>query len=84
VPRVPKYPVSQLVTWELDEYRTALETALTRAPDESADHQLITTRLAEVAGEQDERAHVFDLPARWSGDDGDAGYVPVDGENVSR
>jgi hypothetical protein len=70
VPKVPKYPVGMLVTWELGEYRARLEDALTRAPEGSADRQLVSTRLAEAVREQDERGRVFGIPAR--------GRVPFD------
>ncbi|HEY1627608.1 MAG TPA: hypothetical protein VGG16_27845 [Streptosporangiaceae bacterium] len=67
VPRPPKHPVGLLATWELGQYRARLEDALTRAPEGSAERQLITTRLAGVTAEQDERAHVFDIPGKWAG-----------------
>jgi hypothetical protein len=56
VPKLPPHPVDQLATWQLRDYRTALESALADAPEGfSADHTLIERRLAEVIKEQKDR-----------------------------
>jgi len=65
IPRLPKYPLNQLVTYEISQYRAALEAALEHIADGSADHLLITRRLEEVIAEQDSRAGVFKVPRTW-------------------
>jgi hypothetical protein len=55
VPKLPPHPVDQLATWQLRDYRTALESALPNAASGSADKTLIERRLAEVTAEQTER-----------------------------
>ena len=55
VPRVPPHPIDQLTGTELARYRTQLETALAAAKAGTADHTLITRRLAEVTSQQTER-----------------------------
>ena len=57
VPRVPPHPLDGLATWQLRDYRTALESALADAPEGSSDRTLIQRRLAEVTAEQAERAN---------------------------
>jgi hypothetical protein len=66
VPKPPPHPVDQLVTWQLRDYRTALESALPDAPEGSADRTLIQRRLAEVAAEQEARTAATGLPATWA------------------
>jgi hypothetical protein len=58
IPKLPPYPVGELATWQLRDYRAELETALAGAAAGSADHQLIRRRLAEVTTEQAERVQV--------------------------
>jgi hypothetical protein len=56
VPPLPPHPVDQLATWQLRDYRTALESALADAPEGfSAGRTLTERRLAEVIKEQTER-----------------------------
>jgi hypothetical protein len=59
VPRLPAHPVGELVTWELDRYRAALESALGTAAEGSAEHTLITMRLKAVTVEETARARRF-------------------------
>lgn len=60
----PRWPVPQLVTFELRDYRQRLEQALAGLPEQSADREVIQQRLAEVIGEQDERARARQRPPR--------------------
>jgi hypothetical protein len=55
VPKAPPHPLDGLATWQLRDYRAALENALTSTPQNSADRTLIEKRLAEVTAEQTER-----------------------------
>jgi hypothetical protein len=59
VPKVPPHSLDGLATWQLRDYRAALEAALPAAPHDSADRALIEKRLAEVTAEQAERISVF-------------------------
>lgn len=67
VPRPPKWPVNQLVSFELRDYRRKLETALAAFPEVSAEHQVCAGRLAEVVSEQEVHAGCTSLPAGWDG-----------------
>jgi len=55
VPKLPPYPIGELATWQLRDYRTALETALPKAAAGSADAILIRRRFDEVLAEQRDR-----------------------------
>jgi hypothetical protein len=59
VPKAPPHPLDGLATWQLRDYRAALESALPGAPHDSADRTLIEKRLAAVIAEQEERVNVF-------------------------
>lgn len=59
VPKLPPHPLDGLATWQLRDYRAALESALPGAEEGSADRVLIERRLAEVSAEQKERTSVF-------------------------
>lgn len=54
----PAHPVDGLATWQLRDYRNALESALADAPEGSSDRTLIQRRLAEVTAEQAERLNM--------------------------
>jgi hypothetical protein len=66
VPRKPKYPPAQLATFELRDYRAALETALADVPPDSADRTVIRNRLLAVVGEQADRARKPEPMGAWS------------------
>jgi hypothetical protein len=51
VPKCPPHPLDGLATWQLRDYRAALESALPGAPYGSADRTLIEKRLAAVIAE---------------------------------
>ena len=55
VPELPPHPLDGLATWQLRDYRGALESALPGAAIGTADRTLIERRLADVAAEQAER-----------------------------
>jgi hypothetical protein len=59
VPKTPPHTLDGLATWQLRDYRAALESALPDVPQDSADRTLIEKRLAEVTAEQKERINVF-------------------------
>jgi DNA-binding XRE family transcriptional regulator len=61
IPRAPKYPVDALATWELRDYRRALESALASVPEDSAERVVIRNRLIAVVGEQADRTKVTDV-----------------------
>jgi hypothetical protein len=61
----PQYPLHQLVTFELRDYRAELEQALARTPEQAADRQLLGQRLTEVIREQESRAAPADT-GRWA------------------
>lgn len=56
IPRAPQDTLEKMVTYELRDYRAALENALTKAPQGSAERTIIRNRLLKVVGEQAERA----------------------------
>jgi hypothetical protein len=64
VPKTPKYPPAQLASYELRDYRKALETALASAPEDSADRVIIRNRLLAVVAEQAERKQAT-VPEGW-------------------
>jgi hypothetical protein len=53
----PKWPIDQLVTFELRDYREDLEHALAELPDhvQSAEREALQQRLTEVISEQELR-----------------------------
>ncbi len=51
----PEWPVGQLATFELRDYREELEQALDGLPGESAERDQLQQRLAEVISEQESR-----------------------------
>jgi hypothetical protein len=53
--RKPDYPLAQLVTFELRDYRDQLERALTDTPAQSPERRELTELLADVIREQDSR-----------------------------
>jgi hypothetical protein len=61
--RKPEWPVDELVTWELREYRAKLESAVAALPDQSPDRTLYSGRLNEVISEQEARAATTGVPA---------------------
>lgn len=63
VPRPPGWPVSQLASFELRNYRHDLEQALAGDPEDPADRQLMQARLAQVVSEQQARARTAGIPA---------------------
>jgi hypothetical protein len=65
IPRQPKYPVGELVTWELRDYREQLEQAQVNFPEDSAECQLIAARLRSVVAEQDSRSTTSEIPGSW-------------------
>jgi hypothetical protein len=56
IPRTPKYQIGDLVTWELRDYREALEAALQAMPEHNTAVPLVRERLTEVITEQEARA----------------------------
>lgn len=56
IPRAPLHSMDRLASFELRDYRKALETALTIAPVGSTERTIIRNRLLAVVGEQAERA----------------------------
>jgi hypothetical protein len=54
----PKWPIEQLVTFELRDYREDLERALAEFPDHAqpAERETLQQRLTEVISEQELRA----------------------------
>jgi|HubBroStandDraft_1064217.scaffolds.fasta_scaffold341215_2 hypothetical protein len=54
----PKHPLDQLTTWELRDYRNDLEHALAALPAQTPTRAQLTTRLAAVVAEQDDRARL--------------------------
>lgn len=55
--RKPKWPVAQLATWELRDYRERIEHALTGVSEGTADSEQLRKQLAEVVSEQQSRPH---------------------------
>jgi hypothetical protein len=53
--RPPEHPLPALTTFELRDYRSALETALTAAPAHAPDRGLLQDQLAAVMAEQESR-----------------------------
>jgi hypothetical protein len=51
----PKWPLNQLVSFELRDLRAELERALADIPERTADRQPLGQRLAEVISEQEAR-----------------------------
>lgn len=62
----PQYPLHQLATFELRDYRAELEHALARTPEQAADRQVLGQRLNEVIREQQSRDASAD--AGWRAD----------------
>ena len=56
IPAQPEFSCGMMATFELRDYRAELERALKSAPEDSADRQVIATRLQQVTDEQDSRA----------------------------
>jgi len=59
IPEQPEFPPGMLATFELRDYRAALETALTAAPEGAPERQVIAERLKVVKLEQASRARRF-------------------------
>jgi hypothetical protein len=53
--RAPEHPLPALTTFELRDYRSALETALTAASEHAPDRGLLQDQLAAVIAEQESR-----------------------------
>ena len=66
IPRAPKYAPSELASFELRDYRKALEGALANAPQDSAERIIIRNRLLAVVGEQAERAQNSQPSGTWA------------------
>lgn len=54
-----------LATWQLRDYRQALETAIAELPETAPQRQIYAGRLAEVVSEQEARSATTGLPAGW-------------------
>ena len=54
----PEYPLDQLTTWELRNYRRDLEHALGAIPADAPARAQLTARLDAVVAEQDDRAKI--------------------------
>ena len=66
--KTPPWPVGQLATFELRDYRRELEHAIERTPEQTAERETLGQRLAEVLIEEETRAAArtggpVDLPA---------------------
>jgi hypothetical protein len=68
IPRQPKYPVGELATWELRDYREQLEKAEAHFPADSAERQIIASRLLSVVAEQNSRSSTSEVPGQWAPD----------------
>ena len=62
----PRYPVAELVTWELAQYRRELETAMAALPKTAPIRQIYVGRLNEVITEQEARTVATEIPAAWA------------------
>jgi hypothetical protein len=67
----PRYPVAELATWELRDYRQELERAVATLPETAPLRQIYDGRLTEVISEQEARSVTTGIPAAWAGADGD-------------
>lgn len=65
-PRPPKYPLDQLTTWELRNYRSELVHALDWLPAGN-ERVLCAKRLDSVTGEQSAREKAAGLHPSWDG-----------------
>jgi hypothetical protein len=63
----PKYPVGELATFELRDYRHQLETALAELPEQAPLHQVYAGKLTKVISEQEDRSCTTGLPAKCAG-----------------
>jgi hypothetical protein len=58
----PKWPLNQLVTFELRDLRGELEHTIAGLPEQSPDRHVLEQRLAEVISEQEARVRANDIP----------------------
>jgi len=63
IPKVPRWPVPSLVTWELRNYRRDLEAAVSELPEASPQRTVCAGRLEEVITEQEARSKTTGIPA---------------------